>query len=263
MIALLALQLFTPVDPKAIAPLYEQAFRDGPTAAAARDAAAFLRNNNLPGARDYAAKALALDEAARADAAQLAADRELLATVSSREEAIGLLKEAAKSPDATTAARCLTQLGGLTGDVAFYRQALAKEETPVRLVDLGLALEARSEYKEAEPLLRRALAMHEKKLGPAHPQTAATMNNLASLLLATGRAAQAEPLQRRSLKTLEDALGSNHVRVGVGASNLADILAAKGDAASAKPLYRRAYEIFNRALGPTHAWTRDAATNVK
>ena len=37
-------------------------------------------------------------------------------------------------------------------------------------------------YDEAEPLYRRALAGYEEALGPAHPETLGTVNNLALLL---------------------------------------------------------------------------------
>jgi Flp pilus assembly protein TadD len=47
---------------------------------------------------------------------------------------------------------------------------------------------------EAEPLLRRALAIFEQSFGPEHPEVATTLNNLAMLLQATNRLADAEPL---------------------------------------------------------------------
>ncbi len=41
-------------------------------------------------------------------------------------------------------------------------------------------------YDEAEPLYRRALAIKEKALGPQHPNTATSINNLAELLRSQG-----------------------------------------------------------------------------
>ena len=40
---------------------------------------------------------------------------------------------------------------------------------------------AQGKYKEAEPLLKRALEIREKALGPEHPDTTARLNNLAVL----------------------------------------------------------------------------------
>jgi tetratricopeptide (TPR) repeat protein len=49
-------------------------------------------------------------------------------------------------------------------------------------------------YPEAEPLYKRALAIHEKALGPEHPVVATGLNNLAFLYQAQGRYAEAESL---------------------------------------------------------------------
>jgi hypothetical protein len=46
----------------------------------------------------------------------------------------------------------------------------------------------------ARPLLERARAIREKVLGPEHPDTATSFNNLASLLVDQGDLATARPL---------------------------------------------------------------------
>ena len=45
----------------------------------------------------------------------------------------------------------------------------------------GIYLEVRGRYGEAEPLLKRALAIVEQQLGKDHPDTAPSLNNLALL----------------------------------------------------------------------------------
>jgi Tetratricopeptide repeat len=52
---------------------------------------------------------------------------------------------------------------------------------------------------EAEPLLRRALAIAEQSFGPEHPEVAIQLNNLAGLLYSANRLEEAEPLMRRHL----------------------------------------------------------------
>ena len=47
--------------------------------------------------------------------------------------------------------------------------------------------QSQGRYGEAEPLYRRALEARERVLGPEHPHTLATKNNLAALLSRTGR----------------------------------------------------------------------------
>ena len=50
-----------------------------------------------------------------------------------------------------------------------------------------------------ERVIRHALAIDEKSLGPDHPDVAGRLNNLAQLLRATNQLAEAEPLMRRAL----------------------------------------------------------------
>jgi len=61
-------------------------------------------------------------------------------------------------------------------------------------------LKATNRLAEAEPLMRRALAIDEASYGPDHPDVATALNNLVSLLYATNRLAEAEPLTRRQLE---------------------------------------------------------------
>ena len=63
---------------------------------------------------------------------------------------------------------------------------------------------------KAEPLYQRSLAIHEKALGPDHPDTGLSLNNLAELYRAQGKYGQAEPLYQRSLAIKEKALGPDH-----------------------------------------------------
>jgi tetratricopeptide (TPR) repeat protein len=74
----------------------------------------------------------------------------------------------------------------------------------------GYYLHLRARYAEAEPLFRRALAIHEAARGPDHPDTAQSLNNLAVLYDSQGRSGEAEPLFRRALAILETKLGPEH-----------------------------------------------------
>ena len=74
-------------------------------------------------------------------------------------------------------------------------------------------LQATNRLAEAEPLMRRALAIDEKSFGPDHPDVATDLNNLALLLQATNRLAEAEPLMRRALAIDEKSFGPDHPEV--------------------------------------------------
>jgi hypothetical protein len=54
-------------------------------------------------------------------------------------------------------------------------------EVAADLDDLALLLQAQGDLASARPLYERALAICEKAPGPKHPDTARTLNNLASL----------------------------------------------------------------------------------
>ena len=76
------------------------------------------------------------------------------------------------------------------------------EPTTRLLNELGLYLNAKGLVIEAEPLMRRALAIDEASFGSEHPNVAIRLNNLAALLKATNWLAEAEPLSRRNLEIL-------------------------------------------------------------
>ena len=117
---------------------------------------------------------------------------------------------------------------------------------------VGYYLCNRARYTEAEPLLRRALTIREKRLGPDHPETARSLNDLAVLLRVRGRYEEAEPLLRRALAIREKVLGPDHPDTAVSLNNLALLLQAQIRYGEAEPLFRRALAIRERVLGPDH-----------
>jgi tetratricopeptide (TPR) repeat protein len=117
---------------------------------------------------------------------------------------------------------------------------------------LGLLLLTKAAYGEAEPLLRRALAIDEAAYGSNHPLVAIRLNNLAQLLQDTNRLAEAEPLMRRVVENLVAGLGPNHPDVGTALNNLAQLLKAKNRLAEAEPLLRRALAIDEATCGTHH-----------
>jgi tetratricopeptide (TPR) repeat protein len=126
-------------------------------------------------------------------------------------------------------------------------------EPTVRLFNqLGLMLEAKADYPQAEPLMRRALAIDEESYGPDHPNVAIRLNNLAHLLQLTNRLAEAEPLKCRALAIDEKSYGPDHPNVARDLNNLGGLLQARNRLAEAEPLMRRALAIDEASLGPNH-----------
>jgi tetratricopeptide (TPR) repeat protein len=73
------------------------------------------------------------------------------------------------------------------------------------LTNLAVLYEKQDRTADAEPLLKRALAIYEKALGPDHPKVAETLENLIALYRGENRTAEAEPLDRRALAIREKA----------------------------------------------------------
>ena len=117
-------------------------------------------------------------------------------------------------------------------------------------------------YASARPLYERALAIREKALGPDHPDTATSLNDLAVLVLAQGDLAAAQLLYERALAIYEKRLGRNHPVIAVSLDNLAGLLQAQGKLASARPLVKRALAIRENALGPNHPDTASSLNNL-
>jgi len=109
-----------------------------------------------------------------------------------------------------------------------------------------------AEWAQAEPLLRRALAIAEASYGPEHPEVATALNNLAMLLYATNRLKEAEPLLRRALAIDEASYGPKHPNVARDLNNLATLLKATNRLKEAEPLLRRALAIYEASYGPEH-----------
>jgi tetratricopeptide (TPR) repeat protein len=123
----------------------------------------------------------------------------------------------------------------------------------------GIYLSNRGRYLEALPLYQRALTVREQELGPTHPSTAISLNNLAELYRRQGKDAEALPLYQRALAIYEQELGPTHPNTATSLNNLALLYKSQGKYAEALPLYQRALAIDEQAYGPNHP---DVATDL-
>jgi tetratricopeptide (TPR) repeat protein len=142
--------------------------------------------------------------------------------------------------------------------------APGREATAAFLLNLAGAYRyaALAAYEQARPLLERALAMRERALGGAHPDTAETLNGLALLLKVKGDLAAARPLLERALATRETVLGPEHPDTATSLNNLAFLLQEQDDFAAARPLFERALAIWEKTLGPEHPDTAASLTGL-
>ena len=269
---LLAWQMFSPTDPAGLRPLYEQVIElrktqhgeaSAEAAAAMADYGRFLIRISDPAAHEWLSRALSIRDSLD-DKQALALSLEK----TDRPRAEALHQEVGENAKGELAAVSWSRLGNMAearnaAPIAekAYRAAVAasasEEKLAIRLNELALFLKGKGSLKEAEPLLRRAVAIQQKGMGAKSPELGATLNDLSGLLLDLKRPAEAEPHARRAVEIFEGTLGPTHVRTGIAASNLADVLAARGLNAEALKRYKQALAIFEKELSPDHPWTRD------
>ena len=69
--------------------------------------------------------------------------------------------------------------------------------------------------------------MYEQQLGPLHPDTATSLNNLAALYDRQGQYEQAESLYQRALTIREQQLGPLHPDTAQSLNNLGELYSGK------------------------------------
>jgi tetratricopeptide (TPR) repeat protein len=118
------------------------------------------------------------------------------------------------------------------------------------------------DYAQARPLYERVLEIREKALGPEHPGTAESLNNLAVLLQAQGDLTAAQPLFGRALSIRENVFGPDDLNTAESINNVAGLLRAQGNLTDARPLFERALEIREKMVGPQHPDTAASLVNL-
>jgi tetratricopeptide (TPR) repeat protein len=108
-------------------------------------------------------------------------------------------------------------------------------------------------FAEAEPLLKRAIAITEKAYGPDHPQLVSGLQVLALVYQQTGRFAEAEPLLKRAIAIGEKTYGPDDPQFVKNLQGLALVYQQTGRFAEAEPIYERAIAIAEKILGFEHS----------
>ncbi|MEE4637680.1 MAG: tetratricopeptide repeat protein [Wenzhouxiangella sp.] len=133
-----------------------------------------------------------------------------------------------------------------------FRQTLAElsawddpraEEAEIStLNDLAVVYLRQQEYAQAEPLLRRALAMGEDLFGSDHPTVLPSVSNLAGSLRQQGRPAEALPFYQRARDSAYELYGPDHPQSLATEYNLANCLLDLGRTDEALSLHRAALD---------------------
>jgi tetratricopeptide (TPR) repeat protein len=140
----------------------------------------------------------------------------------------------------------------LVCEALINRWNLILTEAIAVLYNAGRYLEEREQDEEAEPLLREALAIGEKRYGVDHPDTSELLHALAVLYRDQGKEEEAEPLLQRALAIRESTLGPEHPRTAQTLNSLAVLYRNQGKEEEAEPLLQRALAIIEKTLGSEH-----------
>jgi CHAT domain-containing protein/Tfp pilus assembly protein PilF len=115
---------------------------------------------------------------------------------------------------------------------------------------------------EARPNLEEALAVRKKVLGPEHPDTAASLNNLGLLLSEMGQHAEARRHHEEALAVRKKVLGPEHPQTADSLNNLAVLLSEMDQHAEARRHHEEALAVWKKVLGAEHPHTARSLTNL-
>ena len=118
------------------------------------------------------------------------------------------------------------------------------------------------DYAEGVRLAEEALELARASLGPTHPSTLTSLNNLAGLYQSQGRYGEAEPLFEQALELSRQTLGPTHPDTLISLNNLAGLYDSQERYDEAEPLYEQALELSRQTLGPTHPDTLISLNNL-
>ena len=121
---------------------------------------------------------------------------------------------------------------------------------------------AMGRYTETEPLLKGALEILRKTLGPKDLETVTALNDLGTLYVETGDYAEAEPLLQQVLEARKAGFGPEHPETAKILNTLAGLYTLMGQYAKAEPFYLGALRIREKVLGTDHPETADSLNDL-
>ncbi len=120
-----------------------------------------------------------------------------------------------------------------------------------------------SQWQDAERCCQRSLTVSQTQLGPRHPDTALSLNNLAGLYDSQGRYVEAEPLYIEALEIRKTELGDRHPSTALSLNNLATLYYNTNRLPEAAAAMSAALSILEECLGSTHPNTLTVRGNLE
>jgi tetratricopeptide (TPR) repeat protein len=136
-------------------------------------------------------------------------------------------------------------------------------EARFRLLDrIGRCEQTLGQYKAAEGTHQQLVQRRVKVLGKEHPDTLASMNNLADALSGQGQYTEAEQMHRETLALKEKVLGKEHPDTLVSMNNLAQALSGQGRYTEAEQMHRETLALREKVSGKEHPDTLASMNNL-
>jgi len=126
----------------------------------------------------------------------------------------------------------------------------------------GASLYWQGDLVGARTLQDEVLTAERDLLGPRHPDTLRSANNLAETMRAQGDLVGARTLQDEVLTAYRELLGPRHPDTLRSANNLAETMRAQGDLVGARTLQDEVHTAHRELLGPRHPDTLTSAGNL-
>jgi eukaryotic-like serine/threonine-protein kinase len=155
--------------------------------------------------------------------------------------------------------RAALQLAPDKIEASFPKQPLIQAEL---LQTVGGAYGGIGEFQPAIDFLKRSEALRRQYLGPEHPDTLASMNNLALTYQDAGRRDEALPLYEETLKLRKAQLGPEHPDTLQSMNNLAFAYRDAGKLDLAVPLLEETFKLRKAKLGHDHRQTLTSMNNL-
>lgn len=145
---------------------------------------------------------------------------------------------------------------------AVFDHIKAGDEMIHLAVECGRCLKYDGRYHEEETMCRIVLKHREKVLGPKHPDTLASINNLGSVLSGQGKYEEAEAMHQQALRDGERVWGPEHPATITSINNLGLVLYNQGKYEEAEGMYRQALRDREKVQGPEHPDTITSVNNL-
>jgi tetratricopeptide (TPR) repeat protein len=127
---------------------------------------------------------------------------------------------------------------------------------------LGMCLYQEGRWSETERAFIQVMETLKRVLGPEHPSTLTSMNNLASTYWNIGRWDKAEELEVQVIEIRKRVLGPEHPDILATMNNLVSTYWHKGRWDEAEELGVQVMESQKRVLGPEHPDTLNSMSNL-